>query len=216
MGTFTLDDLIACYRQGIFPMADDRDDESLFLVDPPLRGILPLEGLHIPARLRRTLRNSPYQIRIDTDFTGLIRLCAEAVNNRPTTWISHGIESLYCALFSRGLAHSVEVYDQETLVGGLYGVVQGGAFFGESMVSRARDASKIALIYLVARLIAGGFSLLDCQFSTDHLKQFGVIDIDRDDYRARLHEALSLKGDFYALPSASDAEAVLSTIEHFK
>ncbi|MDI7774553.1 leucyl/phenylalanyl-tRNA--protein transferase [Asticcacaulis sp. EMRT-3] len=209
MADFTLDDLIQCYRSGVFPMSDARDDEYLFLVDPPLRGILPLEQFHIPARLARTVRKDDYTVRIDTAFAQIIELCAEEAYNRTSTWISHAIQDLYQALFARGLAHSVEVWRGEDLIGGLYGVSIGGAFFGESMVSRARDASKIALVHLVARLRAGGFSLLDCQFQTDHLRQFGVMEIAKADYLKLLGQAVDQKADFYVLPSkTSGAEAL--------
>jgi leucyl/phenylalanyl-tRNA--protein transferase len=216
MQSFGVDDLIAAYRTGVFPMADDREDETLYLVDPPLRGIMPLDTVHIPSRLRRTLRSHNYDIRIDTAFSEMISLCAQSVDNRSTTWISKGIEALYVALFSRGMAHSVEVWDNETLIGGLYGVSIGGAFFGESMVSRARDVSKIAFVHLAARLIVGGYSLLDCQFRTEHLGQFGVYEIAREAYRERLHEALAIKGDFYSLPKGVDGQTIIDIADRFK
>lgn len=199
MTDFTLDDLINCYRTGIFPMSDARDDDYLFLVDPPIRGVLPLDGFHVSSRLARTVRQDMYTIRIDTAFTQIIELCAEEAQNRTSTWISHSIQALYQALFARGLAHSVEVWDGETLLGGLYGVSIGGAFFGESMVSRARDVSKIALVHLVARLKAGGFTLLDCQFQTDHLRQFGVVEMPKAEYLEKLAAAIDLKTDFYEM-----------------
>lgn len=209
MPHFTLDDLIHCYRSGIFPMSDARDDEYLFLVDPPVRGVLPLDGFHIPARLARTVRRDDYTVRIDTAFTQVIELCAEEAVNRTSTWISHSIQDLYQALFARGLAHSVEVWRDGALVGGLYGVAIGGAFFGESMVSRATNASKIALVHLVARLKAGGFRLLDCQFQTDHLRQFGVIETPKADYLLQLQAAVDLKADFYDLPSATSGREIM-------
>lgn len=212
MPDFTLDDLILCYRTGVFPMSDARDDEYLFLVDPPERGILPLDGLHVPSRLARSVRRDDYVVRADTAFTTVIELCAEAANDRPSTWISHAIQDLYQALFARGLAHSVEVWRDDQLVGGLYGVAIGGAFFGESMVSRATDASKIALVHLVARLKAGGFALLDCQFQTEHLRQFGVVEIAKPDYLALLNQAIELKADFYALPGGTSGKAALEII----
>jgi len=206
---FTLDDLIAAYRSGIFPMSEARDDDYLFLVDPPMRGILPLDGFHIPSRLKRTVAKDTYSVRIDTAFSRIIALCAEDAADRDNTWISYAIQALYEALFARGLAHSVEVWDGDTLLGGLYGVAIGGAFFGESMVSRARDVSKIALVHLVARLRAGGYRLLDCQFQTDHLKQFGVIEIPREDYRFLLNNALETEGDFYSLPATVTGKGAL-------
>jgi leucyl/phenylalanyl-tRNA---protein transferase len=209
MPRFTLDDLIASYRSGVFPMSDGREDEYLYLVDPPLRGILPLEQFHISSRLARTVKNTPFSVRIDTAFSQMISLCAEQVDTRDGTWISKPIQSLYEALFARGLAHSVEVWDQNKLLGGLYGVAIGGAFFGESMVSRARDVSKIALVHLVARLKVGGYTLLDCQFQTEHLSQFGTVEIPRDDYKQLLSEALKLEGDFYDLSATATGSGVL-------
>ena len=209
---FTLDDLINCYRTGIFPMSDARDDDYLFLVDPPVRGVLPLDSFHVASRLARTVRRDAYTIRIDTAFTQIIELCAEEAFNRTSTWISHSIQALYQALFARGLAHSVEVWEGETLLGGLYGVSIGGAFFGESMVSRARDVSKIALVHLVARLKAGGFTLLDCQFQTEHLRQFGVTEIPKTAYLEKLADAIDLKTDFYDLPRTASGQMVMSLL----
>lgn len=212
MADFTLDDLIECYRTGVFPMSDARDDEYLFLVDPPLRGVLPLDGFHLPSRLARTVRKDDYAIRVDTAFAEIIELCAEEARNRTSTWISHAIQDLYQALFARGLAHSVEVWRGDDLVGGLYGVAIGGAFFGESMVSRARDASKIALVHLAARLRAGGFTLLDCQFQTEHLRQFGVIEIPKADYLKKLADAVDRKADFYLLPRRTTGHQALDAL----
>ncbi len=209
MPSFTLDDLINCYRSGVFPMSDRRDDEYLFLVDPPLRGILPLDGFHVSSRLARTVRKDDYVVRIDTAFQQIIELCAESADDRPSTWISHSIQALYQALFGRGLAHSVEVWRDNELVGGLYGVAIGGAFFGESMVSRTTDASKIALVHLVGRLRAGGFTLLDCQFQTDHLRQFGVIELPKAEYLELLADAVDEKADFYALPGATPGREIM-------
>ena len=213
MPDFTLDDLITCYRTGIFPMSDARDDDYLFLVDPPMRGVLPLDGFHVPSRLKRAVRKDDYTVRVDTAFTQIIELCAEAASDRPSTWISHSIQALYQALFARGLAHSIEVWRDDRIIGGLYGVSIGGAFFGESMVSRATDASKIALVHLVARLKAGGYTLLDCQFQTEHLSQFGVVEMPRDDYRQKLGAAIDLKGDFYELPGHTPGRMALDVIE---
>ncbi len=197
-------------------MSDARDDEYLFLVDPPMRGVLPLDGLHVSSRLARTVRKDDYTVRIDTAFTQMIELCAEEAQNRTSTWISHSIQALYQALFARGLAHSVEVWAKgeqgDELMGGLYGVAIGGAFFGESMVSRARDVSKIALVHLVARLKAGGYTLLDCQFQTEHLSQFGVVEIAKADYLVRLQAAIDLKTDFYDLPTMASGRDVLAIV----
>jgi leucyl/phenylalanyl-tRNA--protein transferase len=213
LAEFTLDDLIQCYRTGVFPMSDARDDEYLFLVDPPLRGILPLDGFHVPSRLARSVRKDDYVIRVDTAFTEMIELCAEEARNRTSTWISHAIQDLYQALFARGLAHSVEVWRGDDLVGGLYGVAIGGAFFGESMVSRARDVSKIALVHLVARLRVGGFTLLDCQFQTEHLSQFGVVEIRKADYLKKLADAVDRKADFYLLPRHTTGRQALDALD---
>ncbi len=193
---FTANDLIACYRRGVFPMADSRHDSRMFLVDPPLRGIIPLDGFHLPRRLARTVRSGAFEVRVDTAFAAVIEGCAAPRPNRMETWINHSIEALCLELFARGMAHSVETWAEGRLVGGLYGIAQGGAFFGESMFSVARDASKVALAHLVARLKAGGFTLLDTQFITDHLLTFGAVEISRAEYRRRLKEALAVTADF--------------------
>jgi leucyl/phenylalanyl-tRNA--protein transferase len=177
-------------------MADARDDPGLFLIDPPRRGVLPLDCFHLSRRLARTVRQDSFEVRTDTAFAAVVSLCAEARPDRSETWINHGIESLYGSLHTRGLAHSVECWREGVLVGGLYGVALGGAFFGESMVARARDASKVALVHLVARLVVGGYSLLDTQFLTEHLGQFGVEEISRAEYHRRLARALDQPSDF--------------------
>jgi leucyl/phenylalanyl-tRNA---protein transferase len=196
--------LLGAYASGIFPMAESRHDPDLYWIDPDMRGIIPLDSFHIPRRLRKTLRTSPYEIRCDGDFIGTIRACAEPQGERPETWINDEIEQLYAALFEMGFAHSVECWTNDTLVGGLYGVSLGGAFFGESMFTRARDASKIALCHLAARLRKSGYVLLDSQFVTDHLRQFGTIEIDRAEYKTQLAEALRVNADFQ--PELSSAE----------
>jgi leucyl/phenylalanyl-tRNA--protein transferase len=188
--------ILNAYAIGIFPMAENRDDPELYWVDPDLRGILPLDGFHLPRRLARTLRQGPFEIRADSAFAEVLRGCAEATSDRPQTWINAEIELLYTQLFERGHAHSVEAWADGELVGGLYGVHIGGAFFGESMFSRATDASKVALAHLVARLRSGGFSLLDTQFVTTHLAQFGAIQIPRADYRKRLRAAIQERAEF--------------------
>jgi leucyl/phenylalanyl-tRNA--protein transferase len=195
MNRFTADDLVECYRQGIFPMADSREDERLFLVDPERRGIIPLESFHTPRRLARTIRSGLFETRMDTAFGAVIGACA-AAPGRQETWINRGIERLCGELFRRGLAHSVETWRGDRLVGGLYGVALGGAFFGESMFSVERDASKVALAALVHHLAARGFALLDAQFLTDHLARFGAQEISRAEYRRRLTEALRLEARF--------------------
>ncbi|MEK9831927.1 MAG: leucyl/phenylalanyl-tRNA--protein transferase [Rhodospirillaceae bacterium] len=195
--------LLGAYASGIFPMAESRNDADLYWIDPDMRGVLPLDAFHIPRRLRRTIRAHPFEIRCDSDFAGTVRGCAEPQGKRPDTWINDEIERLYAALFEMGFAHSVECWDDGELVGGLYGVSLGGAFFGESMFSRATDASKVALCHLAARLRASGFVLLDSQFVTDHLRQFGAVEIERADYRQQLAAALKVDADFQ--PELSDA-----------
>lgn len=195
--TFDIEDLVDCYRRGVFPMADARDDDRVFLIDPQRRGVFPLDGFHVSARLARTVRSGRFQISVDTDFAGVVEACAEARADRPETWINRPIQHLYERLHRSGRAHSVECRQDGALVGGLYGVALGGAFFGESMFSRARDASKVALVHLVARLIVGGYSLLDAQFMTSHLASFGAVEISRAVYRRKLNEALALETDFY-------------------
>jgi leucyl/phenylalanyl-tRNA--protein transferase len=209
---FGPDDLIDCYRRGVFPMAEGRDDPRVRLIDPELRGVIPLDRFHVSRRLARTVRREPFDVRIDTAFSAVVAACAEPAPDRPETWISRGIEWLYAGLFDRGRAHSVECWRDGALVGGLYGVSLGGAFFGESMVSRATDASKVALVHLVARLVVGGYTLLDAQFMTDHLAQFGAEEISRREYRRRLDAALAVEADFHRAPPYAPGEAVLQAI----
>lgn len=194
--TLTPGILLRAYAAGIFPMADSADDPELFWVDPEQRGILPLDAVHIPHRLRRTVRSGIFEIRCNTAFAAVMQGCAAPASDRPSTWINDEILSLYTALHHLGHAHSVEVWQGDELVGGLYGVSLGGVFCGESMFSRATDASKVALVHLAARLVVGGFALLDTQFVTDHLSQFGAIEIPRADYHKRLRAALKLPAQF--------------------
>jgi leucyl/phenylalanyl-tRNA--protein transferase len=209
MTAFTLEDLVECYARGVFPMAEARDDERVFLVDPELRGVLPLDGFHVPHRLARTVRSDRFEVRIDTVFAEVVDACATERPGREDTWINPAIRGMYQGLFACGLAHSVECWREERLVGGLYGVALGGAFFGESMFSDARDASKVALVHLVGRLKAGGYRLLDAQFLTEHLTQFGALEIPRAEYHGLLEAALPAEGDFFALgPRASGAQAL--------
>lgn len=214
MEAFDAHDLLNCYAQGVFPMADAREDEHIFLIDPQRRGVIPLDGFHVSRRLARTVRKDPFEIRIDTAFSRVVAACAEAKPGRDQTWINGTIERLYAELFAMGNAHSVECWLGDELVGGLYGVSLGGAFFGESMFSRRTDASKVALVHLVARLIAGGYVLLDAQFITDHLATFGAQEIPRLDYHRRLARALDVSGDFYgaAGPAGFAGEAALQVI----
>jgi leucyl/phenylalanyl-tRNA--protein transferase len=212
MRGFTTDDLIACYRRGVFPMAEDREDDRIFLVDPDLRGIIPLDGFHLSRRLRRTLLAGGMEVRIDTAFSDVVRECARPRPSAEQTWISRPIQSMYEELFRRGVTHSVECWSDDQLVGGLYGVSIGAAFFGESMFSRVRDASKVALAHLVARLTTGGYDLLDTQFMTEHLAQFGALEIPRADYQKRLARALEREGDFARLDPATQLPAILQAI----
>jgi leucyl/phenylalanyl-tRNA--protein transferase len=210
---FGPDELIACYRRGVFPMAESRDASELFLVDPDWRGVLPIDRFHAPRRLRRTVRGTDLNVVANQDFAAVVRACAESRPGREETWINPSIVSLYSTLHSRGQAHSVEVRDGEnTLVGGLYGVALGGAFFGESMFSRVTDASKIALVHLVARLKLGGFLLLDAQFWTKHLDQFGMEQMPRWRFKRELERALSAHADFTRAPAALSGDQALQSI----
>ncbi len=194
-GGFGPDDLLACYARGVFPMGETRDDPRVFLVEPDQRGVVPLNAFHIPSRLRRTVRSEPFQIRADTAFADVLDACASPGPGREDTWINGPIRRLYLELHARGHAHSLECWRDEVLVGGLYGVTLGGAFFGESMFSRATDASKVALVHLVARLRTGGWTLLDAQFLTDHLTQFGAVETPQAAYLTMLSAALSIRPD---------------------
>jgi leucyl/phenylalanyl-tRNA---protein transferase len=195
----TPDLLLAAYAAGVFPMAESADDAELFWVDPRRRGILPIEEFHVPRRMRRVVRQGCFDIRCDTAFEEVIRGCAEATEKRPNTWINDEIVRLYVSLAARGAAHSVEAWQAGILVGGLYGVSIGAAFFGESMFSRATDASKVALVHLVARLRLGGYRLLDIQFLTPHLTRFGGVEISRAHYHRLLADALAYRASFPAL-----------------
>lgn len=201
MSALTPDLLLRAYAAGLFPMAESADEPDLFWIDPDPRGVLPLDRFHLPRRLKRTLRAGLYEVSCDTAFEAVMRGCAEPTGDRPKTWINNEILRLYADLHDREFAHSVEVWQGGHLVGGLYGVALGGAFFGESMFSRARDASKVALVHLVARLLRGGFVLLDTQFVTEHLKRFGATEVSRSDYHSRLEKALEVSAYFpRALP----------------
>ena len=191
--------LLKAYACGIFPMAESADDPALYWIEPDMRGIIPLEGFHLSARLKRTVRTTPFTVWVDRDFDAVIDGCAEAKPDRARTWINDRIRKIYRSLFEHGHCHSVEVYDGEALVGGLYGVSLGRAFFGESMFHHARDASKIALVHLVARLRAGGYRLLDTQYVTDHLKTFGAVEVGKKRYHRLLEDALIGEADFGAL-----------------
>ena len=203
--------LLKAYACGIFPMAESATDPGLFWIEPELRGVLPLEAFHVSSRLARTVRSDVFEVRIDTAFDKVMEACAAPAAGRQKTWINDRIRRLYGELHRIGRCHSVEVWREGSLVGGLYGVRLGGAFFGESMFHRERDASKVALVHLAARLTLGGFALLDTQFVTEHLRQFGAIETPRRDYHRMLESALELKPDFFVWPKdkiVSGAEAL--------
>lgn len=189
-------DLLNFYANGVFPMAEARDSDDVFIVDPEERGIIPLDGLKISKSLAKAVRSGVYEVRVNTAFSKVVSACAASAPGREDTWINPGIEYLYAELHQMGRAHSVECWQDGELVGGLYGVHLGGAFFGESMFSHRTDASKTALVHLVGRLNAGGFKLLDTQFITAHLLTLGAVEISRDTYQARLKKALALVGEF--------------------
>lgn len=216
MSQLTTDLMLRAYASGIFPMAESADSPELYWFDPEVRGILPLDALYVPRRLARTVRNASYVVRVDNDFRAVVMACAEPTDDRPQTWINQRIVDVYEQLFFDGFGHSVEVWEGQTLVGGLYGISLGAAFFGESMFSRRRDTSKLALVHLAARLWAGGFKLLDTQFVTDHLRQFGAIEISRSVYRRRLAEALTTAADFRAgdRPAADLVQDYLAMLRH--
>ncbi len=191
--------LLKAYACGIFPMADSAEDPALYWIEPEMRGVIPLDRFHVPTRLARTVRSDRFTVTVNRDFDGVLEGCAEARDGRPRTWINARIRVLYRKLYERRHCHSLEVYEGDALVGGLYGVTLGRAFFGESMFHRARDASKVALVHLMARLKVGGFKLLDTQYVTDHLRTFGAIEVPRRQYHKLLEAALSGEGDFAAL-----------------
>lgn len=192
----TLDDVLYAYANGLFPMADGRNASGFFWYDPPQRGQLSIPALHIPRRLRRTLRADTYDIRTDTAFAAVIDGCAAAADNRPESWINAEIRAIFLALHEAGYAHSVECWQDGALAGGLYGLALGGAFMGESMFSVRRDASKVALVHLCARLWRGGFTILDTQYVNPHLEQFGIYEIPRAAYKKNLQQALMIDARF--------------------
>lgn len=208
-GGFGPDQLLNCYATGVFPMGEGRDDPRVFLVEPDQRGVIPLDGFRIPSRLRRTVRGDVFEVRVNTAFDAVVEACAAAAPGREDSWINAPIRRLYGELHARGCAHSVECWRDERLAGGLYGVTLGGAFFGESMFSRARDASKVALVHLVARLKRGGWRLLDAQFMTAHLGQFGAVETPQGAYLRLLKAARSITPDRNAMfAPMSGSEAV--------
>lgn len=197
--------LLNAYAGGVFPMAQSAEDPELYWFDPPLRGVIPLQSFHVPKNLRKRVRRGGFEVTVDQAFEDVLMLCAA----RPETWINEQIHQLYTALFASGFCHSVEVWMEGELVGGLYGVALGGAFFGESMFSTRADASKIALVYLMARLKHGGFSLLDTQFVTDHLRRFGAHEIPRAEFHIALRRALRRSADFERLTADLPPQEVL-------
>ncbi|MBL4802087.1 MAG: leucyl/phenylalanyl-tRNA--protein transferase [Emcibacter sp.] len=214
MGEITADLIIHAYAQGIFPMAEAATSDDVYWVDPELRGIIPLDGFHLPRKLARKIRQRPFEIRVDTSFVSVIEGCAASMaeQGREETWINDQIISLYGQLFDRGFVHTIECWQDNKLVGGLYGVSIGAAFCGESMFHTVTDASKVALVYLVARLKAGGYRLLDTQFITPHLSQFGAKEIPRHEYKMQLAASLDIESDFYSLPVNSGPETILQSL----
>ena len=204
--------LLRAYACGIFPMSESADDPGLFWVEPEIRGVIPLNGFCVSSRLARTVRSGKFSVTVDRAFKRVMSECAAPKPDREDTWINKRIRDLYGALHEMGHAHSVEVWQDGDLVGGLYGVSLGRAFFGESMFHHARDASKVALVHLVARLLAGGYGLLDTQYVTEHLRSFGAIEVPRERYRVLLDAALDDVADFEALPAATSGEDALAII----
>lgn len=209
MSSITPQILLKAYAAGIFPMAESAEDSALYWIEPELRGVIPLDNFHVSRSLAKQVRRASFAIRIDGDFTGVIDGCAERTGERRSTWINGRIRALYCQLHKMGFCHSIECWCNGALVGGLYGVRIGAAFFGESMFSRQRDASKVALVHLVARLKHGRFRLLDAQFLTDHLRRFGAEEVAREAYHLMLESALGAEADFFGFTGDADPEAVL-------
>jgi leucyl/phenylalanyl-tRNA---protein transferase len=207
--------MLRAYRAGLFPMAPSRASPELEWLDPPERGILPLDAFHLPARLARTMRKGGFTVRADGDFPAVIAACAAPAPGRTGTWINDEIEGVFSALARLGHAHSIEVLHDGYLAGGLYGVAIGGAFFGESMFSHVTDASKVALVHLVARLRLGGFTLLDTQFVTGHLAQFGCITVARAEYHGRLDTALAVPARWIAEPPPVVLEAEFARLRDY-
>ena len=206
----TPDLLLQAYRIGVFPMGERRDDPKLYWLDPRLRAVLPLDSFHLPRRLARTVRTGHFSVTADTAFLDVMRACAEPRPGHPESWINEPILDLYGELYTRGHAHSIECRGANgQLVGGLYGVTVGGAFFGESMFSRERVASKVALVHLAARLLKGGFRLLDCQFMTEHLRSFGAVEVPRETFRELLADAIDRPAAFQRELGGEDPCAIL-------
>jgi len=212
MSEITPELLLRAYASGIFPMAESRDSDQLFWVDPKVRGILPLDKFHVPRRLARTVRQDPFRITTDSAFAEVIAACADRARGREDSWINDEIVRLYVRLFELGHAHSIECWDGNRLVGGLYGISLGAAYFGESMFHTETDASKVALVHLVARLRHGGYLLLDTQFVTDHLRHFGAIEISKAEYQTHLARAMAGVANYHSLPDDASGSDVLQLI----
>lgn len=214
MRGFGVEELIACYRRGVFPMAEARDDPRIFLLNPDERGIIPLDRFHVPRSLRKTVRRDEFHVTVNRCFETVVRACAAPAAGREETWINQPILKLYLDMNRAGYAHSLECWKNGELAGGLYGVSLGAAFFGESMFSLATDASKVALVHLIARLRAGGYQLLDAQFTTTHLERFGARSIGRDAYMDKLDDAAERPANFFALPEGLTGAQLLQSITH--
>ncbi len=210
--SISIDELIKAYALGYFPMARAREDASVVWVLPEERGLINLSEARAPKRLLRFIKTEPFEIRINSAFPDVIAACADETKRRPDTWINDAIVEAYSELHYRGLVHSVECWRGDALVGGLYGLCLGGAFCGESMFSRERDASKVAMVYLIARLKLGGFQFIDAQFYNEHLEQFGLIGVPNDDYQVQLKAALNIKADFFAAPDQLSTARVVQSI----
>jgi leucyl/phenylalanyl-tRNA--protein transferase len=210
MPDLTPDMLLKAYAVGVFPMAEDRNDPELFWVDPRMRGIIMLDRFHVPRSLRKAIRRGQFEVTYDRDFEGVIEACAESTDERPRTWINEKIIELYSTLHRMGHAHSVECRLSGQLVGGLYGVSLGGVFFGESMFSRITDASKVALVHLVASLRLGGYRFVDTQFITRHLARFGAVELPRNEYRKLLSQSLGVRAKFIAEPDPEYVEHIMA------
>lgn len=212
MRGFGVKELLGCYARGVFPMAESRGDPRIFLLDPDERGVIPLDDFHIPRSLKKAVKRDVFHVTVDRCFETVVRACASPSPGREETWINPAIESLYAEMHAAGHAHSIECWKDGALAGGLYGVNLGAAFFGESMFSRATDASKTALVHLVARLKVGKYRLLDAQFTTEHLERFGAQAVPRALYQGMLTKAISTKGDFFRLPEGLPGAQVLQSI----
>ena len=212
MRGFGVEELLACYARGVFPMAESRSDSRVYLLEPDERGVLPLDRFHISRSLRKTVRRDVFTLTVNRCFETVVRSCAASAPGREDTWINDQILMLYLDMHAEGHAHSIEAWKDGKLAGGLYGVSLGAAFFGESMFSNVTDASKVALVALIARLKVGGYSLLDTQFNTEHLKRFGTETIPQELYRKSLDEAIEQTADFFALPEGVSGDQLLQSI----